>query len=259
MKKILVSIIFTALSLAGCGTTETTSATNGDAHMTTITGDLTYLQRIALIPGGTATITLIDTSTSDSVAPQIAEVVIDLEDQQIPIPFELVVSDKDYVSGGTYAIKAEIGGPKGSLEWTTDTVNEVDLTQSLVDVGQLVLTQVSQEDDASAAGLLAGEWSVTSIDGSPTTVEPVPTLVFDESGTLGGNASCNSYSTTYKTNGDTLTFDSEPAVTMMACGVQEQVFLQALNSIASADSAVFVIDGNKLSITTDKAMVEAKR
>ncbi len=261
MKKMIALLALAPLFAAACGSDESEIATTGQPGVTTITGELTYLQRIALIPGGTATITLSDVSLQDAVAPVVAEVVIELEDRQIPIPFELTVDESDFAPGGTYALQATINGPEGNLEWTTDTTNSVDLTQSEVDMGALVLVQVDQQGDDQATGPLLGEWTVTSIDGAPTDVEPAPTLIFGEDGTLGGNASCNSFSTTYLSDGDSLTLTGEPAVTMMACDTetdaQERAFLQALNSIGSSDGATVTIEGTTLSITTADATIEA--
>lgn len=117
--------------------------------MITISGELTYRQRVALVPGGTATVTLRDVSRQDTVAPIVADTEIELGDHQVPIPFELTVDESDVARRATYAVRATITGPGGELRWTTDTAEPVDLTQSAIDLGPLMLVQVAHDSDSS--------------------------------------------------------------------------------------------------------------
>ena len=57
--------------------------------MVAITGTMNYRKRIALIPGGSATVTPDDTSKQDAKVEVIATTTIDIGDRQIPIRFEL--------------------------------------------------------------------------------------------------------------------------------------------------------------------------
>lgn len=66
-------------------------------------------------------------------------------------------------------------------------------------------------------GLASGQWTLQSI--SNVELEPTPkpvTLVFSDSGTVGGNAGCNSYGGQYTVGGGTLDFGPMMA-TKMAC------------------------------------------
>lgn len=264
MKTKVLFVSLAAILAAGCGVANTSTATTG-GETTTITGELTYLQRIALIPGGTATITLVDVSLQDVSAPVIGETTIELVDQQVPIPFELSVDSSADSEGATFALQATIHGPTGDLEWTTDTTNDVDLGQPEVDMGQLVLVQVmpsvAADDAGSSDGAdLVGEWNVTTIDGAAIIADTTPTLVFGDDRNLGGNSSCNSYSTEYTASGSTLKLESQIAATMMACapeiGTQESAFLNLLAEVASFE----ITDGNVLTLTTtDGATIEATR
>lgn len=110
--------------------------------MTTITGRLTYRQRIALPPGCTATVSLIDVSRADAPATVIARQTIELVDRQVPIGFELDVRSDDLDARGRYSVRATIEGPDGDLAWTTDTANPIDIGQDVTDLGELILVQV---------------------------------------------------------------------------------------------------------------------
>ena len=261
-------LIFSTLLAASCGASDITDTTStGGSSMTTISGQLFYRERIALIPGGTATITISDVSRQDVAAPVVAETTIELEDRQVPIPFELTVDDPTTRPGGSYSVTATISDRDGTLRWTTDTTNLVDLEQASIDVGELMLVGVSHEaSDPTAESSIVGEWHVTAIDGTPVITGSAPTLSFDPDGILGGNASCNSYSTAYATHGSGLRIESAIATTLMACDPstdrQEGSFLGALESLATDEAGTFEIDptGTVLTITsTNGARIDAAR
>lgn len=265
MTRIITSIIMVMLFAAGCGADTAEIEATGAAAMTTISGELTYLQRIALIPGGTATITVRDTARQDIPAPVVAETTLNLADRQVPIDFELPVDTSDLPPTREFSLSASINNAAGELEWVTDTVIPVDLSQARIDVGRLVLVRVdpASQDPADAASLV-GEWTVTAINDSTTIDDATPTLNFSNDGTLGGNASCNPYSTTYFATGDTVTLESEIAATLMACEPatesQERAFLAVLNEIRVSDGATSAIDGEALNLTTGGgATIEARR
>lgn len=219
-----------------------------------VIGNLTYPQRIALVPGGTATVALEDVSIADAAATVIAEESIELVDQQVPIPFQLDVDAADLEPTGTYSVRAEIRGPDGTLNWTTDTANLVDPEDGDIDLGDLVLVPVDSSGDGAeegAAGPLSGVWNVTEIDGSPVLEEAPATLEFSADGTLSGTTGCNSYTTGFEVDGDLLVV-SEIAVTAMACigevSDQEAAFLAVLGdspTFALVDTDVqLIIEGS---------------
>ena len=109
--------------------------------MTTISGELVYRERIALIPGGTASITVSEASAHGVAESVIAQTTIELDDQQIPIPFELTVDPVDPGFEGSYAVAATISGPDDHLEWVTEAAHLVDLDGADIEVGALMLVQ----------------------------------------------------------------------------------------------------------------------
>lgn len=143
-----------AMALSACGsddfdTSPTDPSTSVDAAAAVddtlrVTGTVTYLQRIALEPGSIATVVLEDISRADAAATVVAEQVIEIDDQQVPIPFELAADRSELDDRFSYSVRANIAGPDGELRWTTDTVNPVDPAESAVDLGELVMVQVDR-------------------------------------------------------------------------------------------------------------------
>lgn len=247
MKRLAFLVPVVLLIAAACGSDSDSedsdpAASDGAASETiSISGSLTYPQRIALLPDGTATVTLEDISIADIAAPVVAEQTIELGDQQVPIAFELEVDTDDLEAPNTYAVRASIVGPDGELAWTTDTANIVETDGGDVDVGELGLVQVEAGDTAETdaagsvaeeAGVLIGLWNVIDIDGEPVLDSAVPTLEFASDGSLSGSTGCNTYRTGFSVDGEALVL--EPiAVTMMACepdvSEQEATFLAVLD------------------------------
>jgi putative lipoprotein len=141
-----------AMALVACGSDDSDasitspSAIADDAAQVndtlTVAGTITYLQRIALEPGSTATVVLEDISRADAAATVVAEQVIDIDDEQVPIPFELVADRSELDDRSSYSVRAAITGPDGQLRWTTDTVNPIDPAESFVKTGGLIMVQV---------------------------------------------------------------------------------------------------------------------
>lgn len=111
--------------------------------MIAVTGSITYRERIALTPGTIATISLQDVSLADAPAEVVAEQIIELDDQQVPIPFELRAEAADLDPDHTYAVRATLTDADGALRWTTDTVYPVDPAQPATDLGELVMVRAT--------------------------------------------------------------------------------------------------------------------
>ena len=120
---------------------EVARASGADARVTTIEGALTYRERIALRPGSTATVGVVDHAVADRAAPPLAERTIDLDGRSVPVAFELAVPRPGANGRGRYGVRAVIEGADGALLWTTDTFVPVDLAGGAADVGQLVLVR----------------------------------------------------------------------------------------------------------------------
>ncbi len=89
-----------------------------------------------------------------------------------------------------------------------------------------------------ASLLLGNSWGVVEIDGSKPLEGSTATIVFSESGHIGGRSSCNSYMGSYALSGEGLTV-SGLASTRMACApevmAQESRFLELLQDVVRFD------------------------
>ena len=88
----------------------------------TVTGTVTYLQRIALPPGTmNVQVQLVDISKQDVASDVLGQQAMTLE-HQVPIPFIVTYNPKDIVSTHRYAIQARITELDGTLWFTTTSV-----------------------------------------------------------------------------------------------------------------------------------------
>ena len=91
----------------------------------TVTGTITYLQRIALPPGTMKVLVqLADISKQDVASVVLGQQTITLE-QQVPIPFVVTYNPKDIISTHRYTIQARITAQDGLLWFTTTSVYQV--------------------------------------------------------------------------------------------------------------------------------------
>ncbi|MCB1649180.1 MAG: YbaY family lipoprotein [Pseudomonadales bacterium] len=138
-----------ALMIAGC-TTQPQSITPEvpllQLQDKTISGQLSYRERIALVSGLTLRVMLMDVSKADVPASLVAEEIRVLAGEQVPLPFSITVKEQQLKTNMRYAVRATISSQSGSLLWTTDTVYPVDPdpTRLEQDLGTLTLVQSRQ-------------------------------------------------------------------------------------------------------------------
>jgi len=85
-----------------------------------ITGEISYLQRIALTEDAVITILLVDISKQNEKAQVVTEKII-TNPGQVPISFAIQYNPDEIFPGNTYSLKAKIED-RGSLLYATDTV-----------------------------------------------------------------------------------------------------------------------------------------
>jgi heat shock protein HslJ/uncharacterized lipoprotein YbaY len=160
---VAVVAVFACAVVAGCErpSDDPAGSPASQSQEMTITGSLTYRERIALLPGGTARVTLIDISIADTAAPVISSTTIDLQDRQVPIGFELTVPAANVPARGRYALRAAILDPDGNLLWTSDTANMIELGQPSIDAGTLTLTRARTSAGAGDAASAQPAWAAT--------------------------------------------------------------------------------------------------
>jgi len=187
----------------------------------TVTGTVTYLQRIALPPGAVLTVRLLDVSRADAPSVTLAEQTIPLAGRQVPVPFALAYDAAAVDARHTYAVRAEIRQGDGLL-WTTDMVVPA-LTQGAPTSGiEVRLVMAGGSAGVPPAPLVGSEWRLVRIalaDGGE--VRPgageTHTLAILPEGRYGGQAHCNRYGGSYTmSGGDALSF-GDAAMTLMGC------------------------------------------
>lgn len=97
--------------LAGCG----------NSSQATVTGTVTYLQRIALQPDAVVTVRIEDVSKADTMAEVIGEQVIQTDGAQVPIPFEVAYDTDEIEDNHSYSLRVRIEDGTGKLLWINDT------------------------------------------------------------------------------------------------------------------------------------------
>jgi putative lipoprotein len=102
-----VTLLILAFSLTGCNASSS------------VTGTVTYLQRIALPPDAVVTVQLQDVSVADAPAAVIGEQII-AEPGQVPIEYEVRYEYRDIKDAHSYSMQARIEDAEGKLLFISD-------------------------------------------------------------------------------------------------------------------------------------------
>lgn len=103
------------------------SACNGlmkDKDLATVSGNVFYLQRIALPQNAKLTVTLSDVSLADAPSVVISQSSYITEGQQVPLPFILEYTPSDIQPNRTYNVSARID-IDGKMTFVSDTAYRV--------------------------------------------------------------------------------------------------------------------------------------
>jgi uncharacterized lipoprotein YbaY/heat shock protein HslJ len=91
----------------------------------TVTGTVTYLARIAMLPDAEVVVVLEDSARADAPAITIAQQII-REPGNVPVPFELIVDRSAVAPHARLGLRAHIDH-EGQTRWTIDSHHGVDL------------------------------------------------------------------------------------------------------------------------------------
>ena len=123
----------------------TREAPSGRNPNASVSGTITYRERLALTPNATLIVELRDVSYADGPAPLIAHQTI-AGPGQVPIEFEVRYSREDIDSRNTYAVQARIIESDARLAFINDTAYEV-ITRGNPDKVDMLLTLVQPPPD----------------------------------------------------------------------------------------------------------------
>jgi len=123
MKKVLTLIIstFLGLTMLGCQSPEKPAE---ETKVSSITGTISYRERIALPKHALVTVTLQDVSLADAPAQVIAKHRFETSGIQVPVEFDLAFDPRKIQARHTYSVSARIE-VDGRLRFITDTTYPV--------------------------------------------------------------------------------------------------------------------------------------
>lgn len=133
-----LALSLATLPLAACATMEPSE------QPVTVTGQISYRERIALPPTAQVEITLADVSLMDAPAKTIAQQRFTADGRQVPFAFSLTVDQRPLDPRHSYAVSARISDASGRLMFITDTRNSVAFDgRSRIDMGTLTLVKTN--------------------------------------------------------------------------------------------------------------------
>lgn len=91
----------------------------------TVTGTITYRERMALPEGATATVEIRDISRADAPAPVLAKATITPTGNQVPLSWIMTFDPAKIEPQASYSVSARINDKAGKLMWVSDTVEPV--------------------------------------------------------------------------------------------------------------------------------------
>jgi len=120
LRRFVILALMLSGALAGCAPAAGSGPTAPDAPVRTLSGEVTYRQRVALPAGAVVTVTLNDVSLADAPATTLATATITTQGENVPIPFTLTYDPARIVEKHSYAVSARIT-IDGKLSWITAT------------------------------------------------------------------------------------------------------------------------------------------
>ncbi|WIO75203.1 YbaY family lipoprotein [Porticoccaceae bacterium LTM1] len=246
-----LTLVTLLLFLIGCDTRQApdnqdTTPKEQASVMEQITGTISYRERILLKPDAVIEVKLEDVSRADAPAVEIGRKVI-TEPGTPPIAFSLEFDPKNINPRMSYQVRATIRRGE-QLQMTTDRAYKV-LTQGAGKHVDLMLVGVKPAPSKPASELTNTYWKLSAIGNetythSSSQREPHLLLKIDNN-IATGHGGCNTFSGSYKTDGETLSF-SPLMATRKACveGMDtEAKYLKLLQSVS-----VYRIEGDTLTL-----------
>jgi putative lipoprotein len=107
---IISTIFLLLLSAYGCST-----------YQASVTGTVTYRERIALPSDATIQVQVQDVSLADAPAQIIGDITIPADGKQVPIPYEVIYNPDEIQEAHTYSMSVRIEDSAGNLLFISDT------------------------------------------------------------------------------------------------------------------------------------------
>ena len=233
-----------------------------------LTGDVTYRERIALPPGGTLTVSLVDLAMPTQ--PRVSAKAAIASPGGVPLTFTLNFEESIILPGHHYALDAEITGEDGALWFRTAEPYAVDPLAPAPSIVIIVNLAPHEEKPAApepvavvpeptTSPLLNATWEAVTIGGNPVARGIVSSLNIASDMRAGGRGGCNSWFATAEVNNERVLF-SAVAATRMACVSDEATKQEDSFFGALAATRFWRLDGKRLTLLdaagTDLAELE---
>ncbi len=160
----VVGVSIVLLALAACGddpapANATVEVSSGKSPNASVSGSVTYRERLALSPGAKLVVSLRDVSYQDAAAPLIARQTIS-DPGQVPIKFKVEYNRDDIDSRSVYSVTARIVESDDRLAFINDTAYEV-ITGGKPNRVDMVLVLVQPPPDQVEDGVDWRQWVET--------------------------------------------------------------------------------------------------
>ena len=156
-----IGISIVLVALAACGSNPrpanvTVEVPSGLSPNASVSGTVTYRERLALSPGAKLVVELRDVSYADAASTLIARQTIS-DPGQVPIKFKVEYNRDDIDSRNTYAVSAKIIESDGRLAFTNDTAYDV-ITRGNPNNLDMLLVLVQPPPDLVKEGVNWRQW-----------------------------------------------------------------------------------------------------
>jgi putative lipoprotein len=195
------------------------------AEMRTINGTVAYRERMALPPGASVEIKLVDGSRADAPSGTIAETTI-VPEGQVPVAYRLTYEASDILPGRSYALQARIT-VGGRLMFITTTRHPI--FSDGADRTDIIVERVKGADPTASP---VGKWLAEDIRGGGVIDRLQTVLNIAEDGTVTGTGGCNRMSGKAVIANDSIKFSPIAATACTPAAMdQEAKFFAALQGV----------------------------
>lgn len=224
------------------------------AERITLSGDVTYRERIALPEAGTLTVALIDLAQPDK--PGLAATAAIARPGKVPLTFTLNLDTDSLDATHQYALVAQIAGADGAVWFRNNEPYAIDPMAPATPIVIIVNFQGGSDtpaatgqpvEPAAPPPILDITWHAQSIAGNPVARGSVSSLSIGSDLRAGGRGGCNAWFAQAQVGEQSLVL-SAVAATRMACidealNAQETAFFNAL-----AQTRFWRMDGSTLTL-----------
>jgi putative lipoprotein len=252
--KSLLALLVSLSLWAACGAAEKPAAA------ASISGVVTYRERIALPPDAVVVVRLEAAGAPERPARKVAEVSIPTAGRQVPIGFTLPYPAGDIQAQKRYLVRATISAADRTL-FVTRAAYPV-LTKGAPTRLEILVQPAGSSRRPSltptpdAAGLAGTSWTLLAPGDGTSSANGSPTLALDpEQRRISGFTGCNRFMGTYALSDDGGLTLEPSGMTLMACAdevaARETAFLEALR----ATTASRIVNGQLELLAGDRVLL----